>query len=136
LCGAADLSGNDSGEVAVRGDGSNGAEPGGGIGGVVVVVVEVDHYVGVGVVAGADWVGLLKKWAWLAGVFRGEGERGIEKYFEAPVAHNVGVGFEGGELGLWAREEAVIRGAVAEVVGLVGGVASVAENDHGGDWKG
>jgi hypothetical protein len=121
-------------------------EPGGGLGGVVVVVVEVDHYVRVGVVAGADWVGLLRRWVWLAGSFgmgdgegEGEGEGEVEvggKYFEAPVAHYIGVGFQGGELRLWARKEAVIGGAIAEVVRLVGGVARVAENDDGGDWKG
>jgi hypothetical protein len=52
---------------------------------------------------------------------------------DAPVAHAVGVGLEVRHLLLTAWEVAVDGRSAAPVVGLVCDVASIAEDDNGGD---
>jgi hypothetical protein len=53
----------------------------------------------------------------------------------APVAHSVGVCLQICHLLLTAWEVAIDAGTASPVVGLVCDVASVAEDDDGGDWK-
>lgn len=53
----------------------------------------------------------------------------------APVAHDTGVCVEGLELRFRAWKPAIDGAAVAVVVGLVGGMASVTEDDHRGDFE-
>lgn len=54
---------------------------------------------------------------------------------DAPVAHPVGVWLQVCHLLLATWEVAINAGAASPVVGLVCNVASVPEDDDGGDWK-